>query len=99
MNFYILSYNLNALDRGIYRLSGNDRVSACRRVSDANVSRKCNNALRLPLFFRQRFHEHVGGYEIFYAMRQIVELSREPRYTIFIATELTTTITCHSSYE
>jgi len=41
----------------------------------------------LPLLFRQRFHGYVGGYDIFHAMRQIVEL-REPRYTVFIAMEV-----------
>ena len=40
----------------------------------------------LPLLFRQRFHG-FGGYDIFHAMRQIVEL-REPRYTVFIAMEV-----------
>jgi len=39
-------------------------------------------------FFRQCFREHISGYDIFYSIRQIVELSREPRYTVFIATEV-----------
>ena len=43
--------------------------------------------VRLQLFFRQRFHGYVGGCYIFNLMRQIIELSREPRYAIFIATE------------
>jgi len=43
--------------------------------------------VRLLLFFRQCFHGHVSEYNIFHSMRQIVELSREPRYTVFIATE------------
>ena len=86
MNFYNLSYSFNALDRGIYRLSSNDRVPAYHPTR--MISRKCDNALRLPLFYRQRFHGHVGGYNFFHAMRQIVELSPEPRYTIFVATEL-----------
>jgi len=42
----------------------------------------------LPLLFRQRFHGHVGGYDIFHAMCQIIELLREPHYTAFIATEV-----------
>ena len=42
----------------------------------------------LPLLFRQHFHEHVGGYDIFHAMCQIDELLREPDYTVFIATEV-----------
>jgi len=33
------------------------------------------------------FHGHVGGNDIFHAMCQIVELSCESRYIIFIATE------------
>ena len=40
----------------------------------------------LPLLFRQHFH--VGRYDSFHAMRQIVEFSREPRYIVFIATEV-----------
>jgi len=44
MNFYNLSYSLNAQDRGIYRLCGNDRVPACRPTR--TVSRKCDNASR-----------------------------------------------------
>ena len=87
MNFYNLNYSLNALDRGIYRLSNNDpRVVRHERFL-ANVTTR-RATVHLPLFFRQRFHGHVGGYDIFHAMRQIVELSRELRYTIFIATEL-----------
>jgi len=38
----------------------------------------------LPLLFRQCFHGHVGGYDIFHALCQIVELLSE-RYTAFIA--------------
>jgi len=44
--------------------------------------------VRLPLFFWQHLHGHIGGYNIFHAMRQVLELSREPRYIVFIATEL-----------
>ena len=48
--------------------------------------------IRLPLFFRQRFH--ISEYDIFHSMRQIVKLSREPRYTVFIAMEVITRRTC-----
>jgi len=44
--------------------------------------------LCLPLRFKQRFHGHVDGYDIFHAMYQIAELLREPHYTVFIATEV-----------
>ena len=29
-------------------------------------------AVRFQLFFRQRFHRYIGGYDIFHSMRQIV---------------------------
>jgi len=41
-----------------------------------------------PIVLSTRFHGYVGGYNIFHAMRQVLKLSREPRYTVFIATEL-----------
>ena len=44
--------------------------------------------VRISLLYRQRFHGHIGGYDIFHAMRQIIELLRESRYTIFIATDI-----------
>jgi len=59
-----------------------------RRKFLVNVTPRCAT-VRLALFFRQCFHGHVGGYDIFHSMRQIIELSCEPRYTVFIATEMT----------
>jgi len=84
-NFYNLSYSLNALERGIY---GRWRWQC---VSAQTVSRRYDNASRYgtpPIVLSTRFHGYVGGYNIFHAMRQVLKLSREPRYTVFIATEL-----------
>jgi len=38
----------------------------------------------LPLLFRQCFHGHVGGYDIFHVMCQIVELLRKPLYSLHL---------------
>ena len=81
-NFYNLSYNLNALDRGIYRWDDNDsRIVRCERFLAGVTTRRAT--VCLPLLFKQRFHEYVGGYDIFHAMCQIVELLHESRYTAF----------------
>ena len=48
-----------------------------------------------PLLFRQHFHGHIGGYDIFHAMCQIVELLRESRYIAFIDRS-STTIMCRT---
>jgi len=40
------------------------------------------------MLFRQRFYEHVNGYDIFHTMCQVLVLSREQRDAIFIATKL-----------
>jgi len=58
------------------------RIVRERFLADVTTRR----ATVLLLLFRQCFHEHVSGYDIFHAMRQIVELSREPRYIVFITT-------------
>ena len=85
MNFYNLGYNLNVLDRGIYRWWQWSRVRA------KTVSRRCDNAsVRLPLL-RQRFHEDIGGYNICHAMCQVFKLSRELRDVINIGSDTTIT--------
>jgi len=47
-----------------------------------DVTTCCATSVCLSLLFRQRFYGHVGGYDIFHAMCQIIELSREPCYSL-----------------
>jgi len=66
-----------------------------RLLADVTTRRA---TVRLPLLFRQRFHGHVGGYDIFHAIRQIVELLREPRYNSFHRDGSDTTIMCRRTH-
>jgi len=56
-----------------------------RFLTDVTTRR---TTVRLLLLFRQRFHRHIGRYDSFHTMRQIVELSRELHCTVFISTEV-----------
>jgi len=85
INFYNLNYSLNALDHGIYWWDGNDRVPMDR--PEWTISRRCNNASRygMPLIVLSSI-SIVSGYFLHDALS--LELSHEPRYIVFIATEL-----------
>jgi len=71
----------------ISTVGDNDRrlVQRERFLADVTTRRAM---VRLPLLFKYCFYEHVGGYDIFHAMHQIVELSCEPRCIVFIAMEV-----------
>jgi len=73
------------ISSGGMAMIADSRVVRCEQFLANVTSRRAR--ICLPLLFRQRFHGHVGGYNTFYTMRQVLELSHKPRYTIFIATE------------
>jgi len=79
MNFYNLNYSLNALDRGptnIYRWDGNDRVPACSErtvLADVTTHRVTVRPIVLSIVSLNTLAD------IFYTMRQVLELSRESR--------------------
>lgn len=72
--------------RWIYQSYGNDRVPACRPMR--TVSRKCDNVSHygiLPLFRIFFSMDTLVDTQYFYIVCQVLELSREPRYTVFNA--------------
>ena len=75
-NYYGMAGRFGSAVHPLSRFVGHERFLANVTTRHATVR----------LFFRQRFHGHVDGYDIFYMMCQVLELSRDG---IFIETELT----------
>jgi len=82
MNFYNLNYSSNewtTISTGEMAMIVYPRVVRSERfLADVTMYRI---TVRFP-FFRQHFHGHVSGYDIFNMIRQVLELSREPRINL-----------------